>query len=52
MRAQWSTQPYSLDSVLILYGTVTGTAETLAHKLAAELQCTGVTTRVRGYGAL
>lgn len=47
MRAQWSNQPYSRDSVLILYGTVTGTAETLAHKLAEELQCTGVTTRVR-----
>jgi sulfite reductase (NADPH) flavoprotein alpha-component len=47
MRAQWSNQPYSRDSVLILYGTVTGTAETLAHKLAAELQCTGVTARVR-----
>ena len=47
MRAQWSNQPYSRDSVLILYGTVTGTAETLAHKLAAELQWTGVTTRVR-----
>ena len=47
MRAQWSNQPYSRDSVLILYGTVTGTAETLAHKLAAELQWTGITTRVR-----
>jgi uncharacterized iron-regulated membrane protein/flavodoxin len=47
MRAQWSNQPYSRDSVLILYGTVTGTAETLAHKLAAELQWTGVTTGVR-----
>ena len=47
MRAQWSNQPYSRGSVLILYGTVTGTAETLAHKLAAELQWTGVTTRVR-----
>jgi sulfite reductase (NADPH) flavoprotein alpha-component len=43
----WSTAPFNGDSVLILYGTVTGTAETLANKLATELRSDGVTTRVR-----
>ena len=47
LRAQWSNAPYNGDSVLILYGTVTGTAETIANKLAAELRSDGVTTRVR-----
>jgi uncharacterized iron-regulated membrane protein/flavodoxin len=48
VRTAWSTAaPYNGDSVLILYGTVTGTAETLANKLAAELRSGGVTTRVR-----
>jgi uncharacterized iron-regulated membrane protein/flavodoxin len=48
MSAEWSgTAPYKEDSVLILYGTVTGTAETLAKKLAAELRSDGLATRVR-----
>ena len=47
LRAQWSHAPHNGDSVLILYGTVTGTAEALAKKLAAELGRDGVTTRVR-----
>jgi uncharacterized iron-regulated membrane protein/flavodoxin len=44
---QWSTAPYNGDSVLILYATVTGNAETLANKLAKELRTAGVTARVR-----
>ena len=35
------------DSVLILYGTVTGNAELLANKLSASLRHAGVTARVR-----
>jgi len=46
-RAEWTAAPYNGDSVLILYGTVTGTAEALANKLAAELRRAGVTSRVR-----
>jgi sulfite reductase (NADPH) flavoprotein alpha-component len=45
-RAEWSAAPYNGDSVLILYGTVTGTAETLANRLAAELRRDGVNTVV------
>jgi uncharacterized iron-regulated membrane protein/flavodoxin len=45
--AQWSTAPYNGDSVLILYGTVTGKAEMVANKLAKELRSAGVTSRVR-----
>ena len=40
-------RPYNGDSVLILYGTVTGNAELLANKLAATLRRAGVTARVR-----
>jgi uncharacterized iron-regulated membrane protein/flavodoxin len=48
MAAQWSsTAPYKDDSVLILYATVTGTAETVANKLAAELRSDGLAARVR-----
>ena len=46
-RAGWNTAPYNGDSVLILYGTVTGNAETLANKLAVSLRHAGVTARVR-----
>ncbi len=46
-RAEWSAAPYNGDSVLILYATVTGNAETLAIRLAKELRRTGVTSRVR-----
>ncbi len=35
------------ESVLILYGTVTGNSETLAKKLADALRPTGLTARVR-----
>jgi sulfite reductase (NADPH) flavoprotein alpha-component len=35
------------ESVLILYGTVTGNSETLANKLADALRPTGLTTRIR-----
>jgi uncharacterized iron-regulated membrane protein/flavodoxin len=45
--AAWATPPYYRDSVLLLYGTVTGTAESLAHKLAAAMRAAGVTVRVR-----
>lgn len=34
------------ESVLVLYGTVTGTAETLAKKLAASLHVSGLSARV------
>jgi sulfite reductase (NADPH) flavoprotein alpha-component len=46
-RTEWSTLPYNGDSVLILYGTVTGNAELLAKRLATSLCHAGVTTRVR-----
>lgn len=46
-RAQWNTVPYNGDSVLILYGTVTGNAESLSNKLAARLRRLGVTALVR-----
>jgi len=39
--------PFNGESVLILYGTVTGNSETLAKKLADALRPTGLTTRVR-----
>ena len=45
-RAEWMTR-YNADSVLILYGTVTGNAESLAHRLAASLQREGFTPQVR-----
>jgi flavodoxin len=44
--ATWSGAPYR-DSVLLLYGTVTGTAESLAHQLAASLRHAGIAVRVR-----
>ncbi|HKY10143.1 MAG TPA: PepSY domain-containing protein, partial [Candidatus Binatia bacterium] len=47
LRTQWTNAPYNGDSVLVLYATVTGTAETVANKLAAELRRDGVITRVR-----
>lgn len=46
-RAEWAAAPYNGDSVLILYGTVTGNAETLANKLAASLRRAGFTSCVR-----
>ena len=46
-RRDWTNAPDNKDSVLILYGTVTGTAESLAHKLAARLRRHGVTALVR-----
>jgi uncharacterized iron-regulated membrane protein/flavodoxin len=46
-RAEWTNAPYNGDSVLILYGTVTGNAETLANKLALSLRRAGFTSRVR-----
>ena len=45
--AAHSGGPCNNDSVLLLYGTVTGTAESLAHKLAASLRGAGHTVRVR-----
>jgi uncharacterized iron-regulated membrane protein/flavodoxin len=47
IRAEWIDAPYNGDSVLILYGTVTGNAETLANKLATRLQRAGRATQVR-----
>jgi flavodoxin len=46
-RADWAAAPYNGDSVLMLYASVTGNAETLANKLAAELRRAGLTIRVR-----
>lgn len=46
-RAEWTTSPCSGDPVLILYGTVTGTAESLAHKMASRLRRRGVAALVR-----
>jgi uncharacterized iron-regulated membrane protein/flavodoxin len=46
--ADWGSTAFdNRHSVLILYATVTGTAETVAHKLAAELRSDGLGTRVR-----
>ena len=45
-RAEWMTR-YNDDSVLILYGTVTGTAESLAYKVAASLRRERFASRVR-----
>jgi uncharacterized iron-regulated membrane protein/flavodoxin len=42
-----TTAPYTGDSVLILYGTVTGNAESLAHQLAARLLRRGIAALVR-----
>jgi sulfite reductase (NADPH) flavoprotein alpha-component len=44
---EWTRAPYNGDSILILYATVTGNAETLANQLAAELRNAGVTAKVR-----
>ncbi len=46
-RAEWANTPCRGDSVLILYGTVTGNAESLANKLAAALRRAGVTAGVQ-----
>ena len=46
-RAEWTNTPYNGDSVLVLYGTVTGNAEMLANKLTASLRRSGITARVR-----
>jgi sulfite reductase alpha subunit-like flavoprotein len=46
-RAEWTGAPDNGDSVLILYGTVTGNAELLANKLSATLRRAGVMARVR-----
>jgi sulfite reductase (NADPH) flavoprotein alpha-component len=45
-RAEWTGAPDNGDSVLILYGTVTGNAEALANKLAAALRRGGITAQV------
>ncbi len=44
---KWNAAPYDSDSLLMLYGSVTGTAEMLAHKLAAALRRAGHAVRVR-----
>ena len=46
-RPDWTGAADNGDSVLILYGTVTGNAELLANKLSATLSHAGVTARVR-----
>ena len=43
----WNAELYPEDSLLMLYGSVTGTAEVLAHKLAAALRRAGHAVRVR-----
>ena len=45
-RARYAAS-FNSESVLILYGTVTGNSETLAKKLADALRPTGLTARVR-----
>jgi uncharacterized iron-regulated membrane protein/flavodoxin len=47
VRAEWTDTPFNHESVLVLYGTVTGNAELLANKLAATLRRSGITARVR-----
>ena len=42
-----ATAPFIDESVLILYGTVTGNSEALAKRLADALRPTGLTTLVR-----
>jgi sulfite reductase (NADPH) flavoprotein alpha-component len=44
---EWAAAPFNSDSVLILYGTVTGNAETVANKLAVMVRQIGRMTRVR-----
>jgi uncharacterized iron-regulated membrane protein/flavodoxin len=46
-RTDWTAAPYTGDSILILYGTVTGNAESLAHNLAARLRRLGIAALVR-----
>ena len=46
-RAAAPLAPFNGESVLILYGTVTGNSEALAKKLAEALRPTGLTARVR-----
>jgi uncharacterized iron-regulated membrane protein/flavodoxin len=46
-RAEWNTVPHNADSILILYGTVTGNAESLSNKLAARLRRRGVAVLVK-----
>ncbi len=43
----WNAELYPEDSLLMLYGSVTGTAEMLAHKMAAALRRAGHAVRVR-----
>ncbi|HUC98853.1 MAG TPA: PepSY domain-containing protein [Candidatus Polarisedimenticolaceae bacterium] len=43
----WKAAHYDKDSLLMLYGSVTGTAEMLAHKLAAALSRAGHLVQVR-----
>jgi sulfite reductase (NADPH) flavoprotein alpha-component len=44
---EWSTASPDSASALVLYGTVTGNAELLAHKLADELRAGGMIAYVR-----
>ena len=44
---EFKSAPFNGESVLILYGTVTGNSEALAKKLAEALRPTGLTARVR-----
>ena len=46
-RAEWTTASYTGESVLILYGTVTGNAEVLAKRLATSLRRAGVMARLK-----
>jgi uncharacterized iron-regulated membrane protein/flavodoxin len=46
-RAEPTDAPDDGDSVLIVYGTVTGNAESLGNKLAAALRCAGIRARAR-----
>jgi hypothetical protein len=51
-RIEWHPTPYRSAPVLILYGTVTGNAESLAHKLAEKLSRHGVNGAGQGHGTV
>jgi len=50
VHGEWQTSADNGESVLILYGTVTGNAESLANKLSAALRRAGVAARARDMG--
>jgi uncharacterized iron-regulated membrane protein len=47
IRARWIESSESRASILVLYGTATGTAEKLAHTMASRLRAAGLQSMVR-----